>query len=438
MENSTGDKGEQKKELDFASCNDSDDFVEKILALSLTEQGIDIYSDSVSCDEVMMAFDNDAFFRNLNKSLKNVHDTRMDLRWYGDKRYAILERILNRSCRSAPQASYKWDTMPPNTWGGRKTPDDIRVDLNSEWQWAFTCRNQLCESGLYKEAVDKYFNFLTSLTSQFVGVGKPMWWFRGQSDISWPLQPGALRPDVTQSIYLQLPINLHGKGYTRKQLYYEKMLMSTFIRNGSGLITERLSNEEWYVRAQHHGMPTRLLDWTLNPQIALWMALSDVASSGKDGVIVAMLPIAKDDKKSIVEKWGEERKTKLLDWLSTNPESEKLDSEMEEYCQDEAIITYAPNNYTDRQSQQQSCFTLHTPASKTSELVTNVGVNEFYECQEFVVEAKYKEFYKTFLYMLGMRRWNIYPDLDNLARGIREGLVVVPGNNVVLPPTCVF
>lgn len=432
------DMPEYLQDSNFVSCKDSDDFLALVLHQTMWECGIDSLADNIPYGKAMMAFDRKVFSRRLENALRTIHAESMDREWYEKRKYVVLDRILCNSYKNQKKAIYKWDKRPDNTWCERKTVDDIRVALNPNWQWAFTCRNQLCESSLYKEAVDKYFDFLASLVSRFVGVGKPMWWFRGQSDISWPLQPGALRPDVTQSIYLQFPITLYEDGYTRKQLYYEKMLMSTFIQNGSGLISERLSNAEWYVRAQHHGMPTRLLDWTLNPQVALWMALSEVAASGKDGVIVAMMPIVKSEKRSVVEKWSEDRKTKLLDWLGKTPESKKRDPEMEDYCQDEAIVTYAPNNYTDRQSQQQSCFTLHTPASITSQLVTNIGVDEFYECREFVVEAKYKEFYKTFLYVLGMRRWNIYPDLDNLARGIRDGFVVVPGNNVMLPPNCVF
>lgn len=344
--------------------------------------------------------------------------------------------------REAKKAVYKWDSRERSSWYVKRTIDDVPIISNPNYQWAFTCRNELCSSEFYQDAVLKYNDFLASIVQTFAGSGEPVFWFRGQSNIEWPVQPSALRPEVVQSVYHALPGSYYGGKYTWKQLYFEKLTMSRFVRYGSSLLSKGVDGAEWYALAQHHGMPTRLLDWSLNPMVALWMAVCDVSQANKDGVIIAMAPYPLKEKNERCTAWSQNRINQLINWLTmpitrTNTGfdlHERVVKEMHEFCEDEAILTYTPFNYSARQSSQQSVFTFHTPPSPESELVANFGINEFYECHELVIPAEYKEFYKTFLYVNGIRRWSLFPDLENVARGVRESMVVVPGNNAVFPP----
>ncbi len=101
----------------------------------------------------------------------------------------------------------------------------------------------------------------------------PRYVFRGQP-APWPLVPAV------------------GRNKTRYAPEKERQLLSEFKRNARPFMEGRSVNSdwEWLSVAQHHGLPTRLLDWTTNATVAAYFANGSVPTDDKDGVVFAVEP----------------------------------------------------------------------------------------------------------------------------------------------------
>ncbi|MFT4253824.1 MAG: FRG domain-containing protein [Caulobacter sp.] len=97
-------------------------------------------------------------------------------------------------------------------------------------------------------------------------------WFRGQAKAEWKLEPSLTRAGGLDA---------------------ELSLIKRFKQNAlANMINRPIDEWDWLFVMQHHGLPTRLLDWTEGPLVALYFALNDpgVPVDAEPAALWALLP----------------------------------------------------------------------------------------------------------------------------------------------------
>ncbi|MBD9359146.1 FRG domain-containing protein [Methylomonas fluvii] len=187
------------------------------------------------------------------------------------------------------------------------------------------------------------------------------WIFRGVSSPTHYLVPSIGREVV----------------YGQYKLAQEQRLFEEFKNRAIALVNDpRFDDWDWLAYAQHIGVPTRLLDWSVNPLVALYFALESDADT--DRVIYAV-----QYSKYIHE----------VDHRNTSPFANTKEGRFT-----------APLAF-DRIRAQRGMFTIHPHPTK---VFHPDGLRSFLLKQSLV-----KNFRKR-LFKYGIDHWHIYPDAHGL------------------------
>lgn len=189
---------------------------------------------------------------------------------------------------------------------------------------------------------------------------------------------------------------------TPRYLAEKKMLLDLKRKAILLLETKPETELEWLSIAQHHGMATRMLDWTFNPLVALWFSVLDQPEEGSldSGEVWCFCP----------------REDDIISSLSMSPFSVTK------------IMVYLPNHVAKRITAQDGCFTIHPYIPINSTYADNERDNFLtlhskncmpkYSLLKISIKKDFFEKIRDELNKCGINNSSMFPDMNGLCRQI--------------------
>jgi len=231
--------------------------------------------------------------------------------------------------------------------------------------------------------------------------------FRGQADAGWSLQPTLARlmsqlgaseekaADIEQGALVRFKAQAH--------LHPEECFV------------QEHTDPEWWTTMQHHGAPTRLLDWTHSPLVAAYFAVN--SHTGTDAAI-----------------WAVHRRTLVaLSDPSLPPHREiftslpQLDGFLSGDSGRPRIFAFDREYPTSRMVAQQGTFTVSNRVlADHANLIDSIlspfeseGTGAIMRTK-YIIPAAQKRLFLKQLYFANIRADSLFPGIDGLGRTIDE------------------
>jgi hypothetical protein len=173
----------------------------------------------------------------------------------------------------------------------------------------------------------------------------------------------------------------------------EREMLEDFQRRSLHLIDSQPGSKwDWLALAQHHGMATRLLDWSENPLIALWFSMSTASDVWTEYSVV----------------WG----------FNVPPKDIINADESMNPFEVSATRVFKPNHIVKRISAQFGWFTIHKQNEEKKFVPFEKSPEYSKRLFKIVVPKSCFAECKNRLHNFGINSAMMYPDIDGLAKHV--------------------
>ncbi|MBP7262525.1 MAG: FRG domain-containing protein [Bacteroidia bacterium] len=242
-----------------------------------------------------------------------------------------------------------------------------------------------------------------------VGTTLAMNWFRGHSRECGELTPSIYRDPYSSELYQ----------YFRNDVEFQ--FAEDFKRRAPSVSTSFPSENnhlEWLFLMQHHGVPTRLLDWSESILVATFFAVD--SDDDMDGELWTLLPWKLNESHGF---YGlpSNSKNRILQFLAheifhNNPEELREKYNLSEIPK--VPMAIIPPLMHPRMHSQFSCFTIHPKPQDGYSIQDIIQDNKY--LMRYIIPKELKKIFKSNLASLGISQSSIFPDLDGLAKTIKD------------------
>jgi hypothetical protein len=222
------------------------------------------------------------------------------------------------------------------------------------------------------------------------------WMYRGVIDETYQLTPSIGR---SRSRFKSGSLLPRVKDFTTED---EHFLLERFKEQTRPHVPTQPENDlEWLVFAQHHGLPTRLLDWSRSPLVAAFFAteaipyIDDIREGSRVGF--AGYP------SGLVQPSG-------AIYAASMPKAVRKEDKCDPFATTETLWV-APAHVTPRITQQSGLLTLHSSPKQPWDPEG--------ETIKFVIPARSKHDIRRQLAQLGIHRASLFPGAEGIAEYLK-------------------